>query len=30
MKIKLAAIITSIVAAGLLFAMYQPGDAAPY
>jgi len=30
MKIKLAAIITSLVAAGLLFAVYQPGDAAPY
>ena len=30
MKIKLAAIITSIVAAGLLFAVYQPGDAATY
>jgi len=30
MKIKLAAIITSIIAAGLLFAVYQPGNAAPY
>jgi hypothetical protein len=30
MKIKLAAIITSIIAAGLLFAVYQPGDAQSY
>jgi hypothetical protein len=30
MKIKLAAIITSVAAAGLLFAVYQPGEAQTY
>jgi hypothetical protein len=30
MKIKLTAIITSFIAAGLIFAVYQPGDAATY
>jgi len=30
MKLKLAAIITSVTAAGLLFAVYQPGEAQTY